>query len=85
MRRVLNSLEAEEPAAAASSESTKQQGASSSPAAEESLQAPAVESHAVEAGSDAEEGDTPDSHASESSWHGTPTWSNMTTFSQVGV
>ena len=79
------SLEAEETAAAAKNEGIKQQSASSSPAAKESLQEPRVESHAVEASSDAEEGDTPDSHASESSWHGTPTWNNMTTFSQVGV
>ena len=78
-------LEAEESAAAANGESIKQQSASSSPAAEETQQTPAVESHAVEAGSEAEEGDTPDSHASVSSWHGTPTWNNMTTFSQVGV
>ena len=79
------SLEAEEPDAAALSKSSRQQGASASPAANEAQQAPAVDSHAVEASSDAEEGDTPDSHASVSSWHGTPTWNNMTTFSQVGV
>ena len=79
------SLETEEPAVVANSESIKQQGAKFGPAAEESLLEPAVESHTTAASSDAEEGDTPHSHASESSWHGMPTWNNMTTFSQGGV
>lgn len=43
--------------------------------------ASSVSAHAI---SDAEDDTATDTPTSTSSWHGTPTWNDMTTFSQVG-